>query len=124
MGDFTLSRQMTPQAVAQSLVGRKQVCFGLDCVTERAAIRRVINQFILEFFLYAQGNDAQVQIAFASHLITVTGHGLGSLLIALATQQALRLIQPAESDVTICSLGPDAAATSRLSICKIAIEPF
>ena len=75
-------------------------------------------------FLYAQGNDAQVQIAFASHLITVTGHGLGSLLIALAAQQALRLIQPAESEVTISSLGPDTAAASRLSICKIAIEPF
>jgi hypothetical protein len=75
-------------------------------------------------FLYAQGNDAQVQIAFASHLITVTGHGLGSLLIALAAQQALRLIQPAESEVTICSLGPDTAVASRLSICKIAIEPF
>ena len=75
-------------------------------------------------FLYAQGNDAEVQIAFASHLITVTGHGLGSLLIALATQQALRLIQPAESDVTICSTGSDTAAPGRVSICKIAIEPF
>jgi hypothetical protein len=75
-------------------------------------------------FLYAQGNDAQVQIAFASHLITVTGHGLGSLLTALAAQQALRLIQPAESEVTLCSPGPDTAAPGRLSICKIAIEPF
>ncbi len=75
-------------------------------------------------FLYAQGNDGEVQIAFASHLITVTGRGLGSLLIALATQQALRLIQPAESDVTICSTGSDTAAPGRVVICKIAIEPF
>jgi hypothetical protein len=75
-------------------------------------------------FLYAQGNDAEVQIAFASHLITVTGHGLGSLLIALATQQALRLIQPTGSEATLCSLGPDTATPGRLSICKIAIEPF
>src|ERR1700759_695924 len=75
-------------------------------------------------FLYAQGNDAEVQIAFASHLITVTGHGLGSLLIALATQQALRLIQPTGSEATLCRLGPDTAAPGRISICKIAIEPF
>jgi hypothetical protein len=75
-------------------------------------------------FLYAQGNDAEVQIAFASHLITVTGHGLGSLLIALATQQALRLIQPTDSEATLCSRGPDTATPGRISICKIAIEPF
>jgi hypothetical protein len=75
-------------------------------------------------FLYAQGNDGEVQIAFASHLITVTGHGLGSLLIALATQQALRLIQPAESEATLNSRGPETATPGRISICKIAIEPF
>ncbi len=75
-------------------------------------------------FLYAQGNDAEVQIAFASHLITVTGHGLGSLLIALATQQALRLIQPTEGEATLFTRGPDTATPGSISICKIAIEPF
>jgi hypothetical protein len=75
-------------------------------------------------FLYAEGNNAQVQIAFASHLITVTGHGLASLLTALAARQALRLIQPAESDVKVDNPESNMAKHASLVISKIAIEPF
>jgi hypothetical protein len=75
-------------------------------------------------FLYAQGNDSQVQIAFASHLITVTGHGLASLLTALAAQQALWLIQPAESEVKVDNPGSTTGEPTSPSISKIAIEPF
>jgi hypothetical protein len=75
-------------------------------------------------FLYAEGNNAQVQIAFASHLITVTGHGLDSLLTALAAQQALWLIQSAESEVKVDNPGSTTGEPTSPSISKIAIEPF
>ena len=35
-------------------------------------------------FVYAEGDNSQVKIAFASHMVTVTGHGLAALLAALA----------------------------------------
>jgi len=75
-------------------------------------------------FLYAEGNNAQVQIAFASHLITVSGHGLEPLLTALAARQALRLIQPAESDVKVDNPESNMAKHASPVISKIAIEPF
>jgi hypothetical protein len=75
-------------------------------------------------FLYAEGNNAQVQIAFASHLITVTGHGLASLLTALAAREALRLIQPAESDVKVDNPESNMAKHASPVISKITIEPF
>jgi hypothetical protein len=82
--------------------------------------------FVLPYsrFLYAEGNNAQVQIAFASHLITITGHGLASLLTALAARQPLRLIQPAESDVKLDNPESNIAKPAGRVICKIAIEPF
>ena len=45
-------------------------------------------------FVYAEGDDARIEIAFASHLVTVTGHGLTALLAAVSTQRVVRVIQP------------------------------
>ena len=50
-------------------------------------------------FIYAEGDNAQVRIAFASHVVTVSGHGLQALLTALAMQSVTRLVQPTESEV-------------------------
>jgi hypothetical protein len=49
-------------------------------------------------FVYAEGDDAAVRIAFASHLVTVTGHGLDALLEAIAAQRVVRIVQPMENE--------------------------
>jgi len=49
-------------------------------------------------FVYAGGDDARIQIAFASHLVAVTGHGLAPLLAAVSTQRVVRVIQPTTNE--------------------------
>jgi hypothetical protein len=39
--------------------------------------------------------------AFASHVVTVSGHGLAALLEALATQSVVRLVQPTENEALL-----------------------
>jgi hypothetical protein len=49
-------------------------------------------------FVYAQGDDATVRLAFSSHLVTITGHGLAALLAAVSAHRVVRLIQPMENE--------------------------
>ena len=63
---------------------------------------------ILPYFrlVYAEGDNSKVKIAFASHLVTITGHGLAALLAALSSQQVARLVQPMESEARFRVAGP------------------
>lgn len=45
--------------------------------------------YVLPYFrlIYASGDQSQVVITFSSHVVAVTGHGLGALLMALASHR-------------------------------------
>ncbi len=49
-------------------------------------------------FLYAEGGDDEIRLAFTTHDVLVSGVGLGSLLRELAAQRIARLQQPARAD--------------------------
>ena len=65
---------------------------------------------ILPYFrlLHAEGDGHQVRIAFASHSVNITGHGLAALLAALSTQSVVRLVQPTETEAKFGIRGPNA----------------
>lgn len=75
-------------------------------------------------FLYAEGDNAIVRIAFGSHLVIVSGHGLAALLAALATQRVVRLIQPTESEAKFGVRGESQTKQTGPSIANITVEPF
>ena len=75
-------------------------------------------------FVYAEGDNDQVKIAFASHMVTVTGHGLAALVAALAAQQVVRLIQPTENQAKFGVRGAHAGADSGPGITNITVEEF
>ena len=75
-------------------------------------------------FVYAEGDNSQVKIAFASHLITVTGHGLVALLAALATHRVVRIIQPTENEAKFGVRGPGTAKYDGPGIADITVEQF
>jgi hypothetical protein len=49
-------------------------------------------------FLYAEGGDDEIRVAFTTHDVRIKGSGLNSLLVELATQQIARLEQPVRAD--------------------------
>ena len=49
-------------------------------------------------FLYAEGGDDEIRMAFATHEVVVTGIGLGSMLTDLAEQRIGRLNEPTRAD--------------------------
>jgi hypothetical protein len=73
-------------------------------------------------FVHAEGENSQVKIAFASHLIT--GHGLAALLAALATHRVVRIIQPTENEAKFGVRGPGTAKYDGPGITDITIEQF
>jgi hypothetical protein len=75
-------------------------------------------------FIHAEGDNGQVQLTFASHLVTITGNGLAALLAALATQRVIRLVQPSENEAKFGVRGNGAARYSGPSITDITVEPF
>jgi len=75
-------------------------------------------------FMYAEGDNTNVQLAFASHLVTIAGNGLAALLIALATQRVVRLTQPTENEAKFNVRGPGAATYHGPGITDITIEKF
>ena len=48
--------------------------------------------------VYAEGDNSEVTLMFASHIVTVKGHGLATLLAAVSTQRVVRLVQPTENE--------------------------
>jgi hypothetical protein len=75
-------------------------------------------------FVYAEGDNTRVKIAFASHLITITGHGLAALLAALSSQRVVRVVQPSENDAKFGVRGTGSAKDNRLGITDITVEEF
>lgn len=49
-------------------------------------------------FLYAEGGNDEVRIAFATHDVTIKGGGLASLLADLAAQRIAQLHEPSRPD--------------------------
>ena len=49
-------------------------------------------------FLYAEGGDDEIRLAFATHEVVVTGTGLSSMLTDLAEQRIGRLNEPTRAD--------------------------
>ncbi len=54
------------------------------------------NTFVLPWnqFLYAEGGDDEIHLAFTTHDVLVKGGGLNSLLADLAAQRVARLQEP------------------------------
>jgi hypothetical protein len=75
-------------------------------------------------FICAEGDNSQVRIAFASHKVTVTGHGLAALLAALATHRVARVIQPTENEAKFGVRGPGSTKYNGPSITDITVEEF
>lgn len=73
-------------------------------------------------FLYAEGDNALVKIAFVSHLVTISGNGLAALLAALASNVVFRLIQPTESEASFGVRGARSVKYSGPSILDITVE--
>jgi len=75
-------------------------------------------------FVYAEGNNSIVKLAFASHMVTVNGQGLAALLAAVAAHGVFRLIEPAEREVQFGVRGSGAGKYSGPSIQSITVEQF
>jgi hypothetical protein len=73
-------------------------------------------------FIYASGDESQVVIAFSSHVVTVTGHGLAALLVALADTRVSRLIEPTENEAKFGVRGPNAVSYRGPAITAITVE--
>jgi hypothetical protein len=67
-------------------------------------------------FLYAEGGDDEIRVAFTTHDVVVKGSGLGVLLVEFADQRIARLQQPARTDRFANSTTP---SIYDLSIVKI-----
>jgi hypothetical protein len=80
--------------------------------------------YILPYFrfVYAEGDNSLVKIAFASHLVTVTGSGLAALLVALASNVVVRIIQPTENEAKFGVRGPSASKHNGVAIHDISVE--
>jgi hypothetical protein len=57
-------------------------------------------------FLYAEGGDDDIRLAFTTHDVLVKGGGLSSLLADLAAQRIARLQQPTRADHFSNGAGP------------------
>ena len=73
-------------------------------------------------FVYAEGDNCQVKIAFASHMVTVNGHGLAALLSAVAAQCVIRLIQPTENEAKFGVRGEGSAKYTGPGIHDITVD--
>jgi len=84
---------------------------GLEIVLLKSTFVLPWNQF-----LYAEGGDDEIHLAFTTHDVLVEGGGLSSLLADLAAQRVARLQQPARTDRFATSTAP---SIHDLSIVKI-----
>ena len=73
-------------------------------------------------FVYAQGDDSVIVIAFASHRVTVRGHGLAALLAAVSATRVVRIVQPTESEAKFNVRGPGSAAYTGSGVTSITVE--
>lgn len=87
-------------------------------------LRRHVHVFPYSRLVFAEGDHSLVRIAFSSHLVTVTGHGLAALLAAVASQRILRVTQPMESEAKFGVRGVGAANCRGPGITSITVEKF
>jgi hypothetical protein len=67
-------------------------------------------------FLYAEGGDEEIRLAFTTHDVLIKGTGLGVLLIDFAAQRIARLQQPTRADHFSNGTGPSIRELSVTSI--------
>jgi hypothetical protein len=75
-------------------------------------LRRRVHVLPCFRFAYAAGDNSQVQIAFASHMVTVTGHGLAALLAPLATHRVVASSSPPRTKRSSASAAAVRTATT------------
>ena len=75
-------------------------------------------------FVFAEGDNDLVKLAFASHVVTVNGHGLAALLAAVVEQRVRRLVQPTEKEAQFGVRGVAARTYSGPAIQDITVEPL
>jgi hypothetical protein len=82
--------------------------------------------FVLPYFrfIFAEGNNSVVRIAFASHMVNVSGEGLAALLPAFASQSVIRIIQPTDTEANFGIRGSDSARIEGPCILDITVEEF
>jgi len=72
-------------------------------IEERAAGLEIVllkRSYVLPWsqFLFAEGGDDEIRLAFTTHDILIKGSGLSSLLVHLASQRIVKLHQPTRPD--------------------------
>lgn len=87
-------------------------------------LRRSAHVFPWFRFVCAEGDNSQIRITFASHLVTVTGNGLAALLAAISSQRVARIIQPSENEAKFGVRGPAANSVHGPCITDITVEEF
>ena len=63
-------------------------------------------------FLFADGTDGQVRLTFHTHVVLVTGVGLGALLLDVATHSVRQLVEPDRTAKFHPSRSPQVTAVS------------
>lgn len=84
---------------------------GLEIVLSKRSYVLPWNQF-----LFAEGGDDEIRLAFTTHDIMIKGSGLGSLLVDLAAQRVARLQQPTRTERLSKGQG---VSINELSVAKI-----
>jgi hypothetical protein len=82
--------------------------------------------FVLPWFrfLYAAGDNTRLELVFASHTVTIAGHGLVALLTAAAGQRVIRLTEPSDNEAKFGVRGPSAEAYRGPAISSITVTKF
>ena len=73
-------------------------------------------------FVYAEGNNSIVKLAFASHVVTIEGQGLAALLVAVAAHGVFRVIEPTDREVQFGVRGNGPNRYSGPSIQSISVD--
>lgn len=47
---------------------------------------------------WVEGNNSEVRMVFATHVVQLSGHGLAALLTALLSQSVVRIVEPTEAE--------------------------
>lgn len=79
-----------PWTVAAS----EDICLALEIVLLKRTVVLSWGQFV-----FAEGSDDEVRLAFASHDIIVRGRGLSALLADVSAQRITEIREPARADV-------------------------
>jgi hypothetical protein len=87
-------------------------------------LRRAAFLFPWFRFVYAEGDNVQVEIVFATHAVQIKGHGLAALLAALAGQRVIRVMEPSENEAQFGVRGAKASKYHGPGIHSISVTKF